>query len=154
MYRGEAMTLDESQQTEELLIQWHRWQDSYRPALGGSRCDATCRGYQISNQLMTAAERAEQADRKIWEANSVQVDLCVDRLTWQQRAAVQTSMRNKRSGASVWSNARIPVEESHALYQDAKDLLFPMFDARGLIKPPFINNFAEGLVNSYESCQY
>jgi hypothetical protein len=77
--------------------------------------------------------------------------LCVDRLTWQQRAAVQTSMQNKRSGAAVWRNARLSAEESHALYQGAKDLLFPMFDARGLIKPPMLeNNFAEALVNSAE----
>lgn len=130
------MTLDQSEQVETLLLEWHRWQDAYRPALGGSRCDATCRGFQISKQLMTPAERAAEADAKIWKANSEQVDLCVDRLTWQHRAAVQTSMQNKRSNAAVWRNARLSSEESHALYQDSKELLFPMFDARGLIKPP------------------
>jgi hypothetical protein len=142
------MTLDESGQVETLLLEWHRWQDTYRPALSGGRCDATCRGYQISKQLMTPAERAAQADMKIWKANSEAVDVCVDTLSWQMRAAIQVSMKNKRSGASVWSNPRIPMEESHALYQDAKEVLFPKFDARGLIKPPMLeNNFAEALVN-------
>lgn len=134
----QIMTLDESQQVEELLLAWHRWQSIYRPALGGNRCDPTCRGYRTSNQFLTPAERAEAADRKILEANSVQVDLCVDTLQWQMRAAIQTSMQNKRVGYSVFSNARIPAEESHRLYQEAKDLLFPMFDARGLIKPPML----------------
>jgi hypothetical protein len=130
------MTLDESQQVEELLLAWHRWQSMYRPALGGNRCDPTCRGYRTSNQFLTPAERAEIADRKILESNSVQVDLCVDTLSWQMRASIQTSMQNKRVGYSVFSNPRLSPEDSHRLYQEAKEILFPLFGARGLIKPP------------------
>jgi len=139
------MTLDQSEQVETLLLEWHRWQDVYRPALGGNRCDPTCREYRTSNQFLTPQERAEAVDKKIWEANSVQVDLCVDTLTWQQRAAIQTSMRNKRSGCSVFSNARIPAADSHELYQKAKDLLFPQFEVRGLIKPPMMMASLESL---------
>ncbi len=153
---GDGMTLDESEQVETLLLEWHRWQDVWRPALSGGRCDSTCREFKISKQLMTPAELAAEADAKIWKANSEIIDMLVDALTWQHRAAIQTSLRNKRSGASVFSNARLSTEESHALYQEAKEILFPKFEFRGLIKPPMMlkNNFAEVLVNSAESCQY
>jgi len=145
------MTLDESGQVETLLLEWHRWQDVWRPALSGGRCDSTCREFKISKQLMTPAELAAEADAKIWKANSEIIDMLVDALTWQHRAAIQTSLRNKRSGASVFSNARLSTEESHALYQEAKEMLFPKFESRGLIKPPLLkNNFAESLVNSAE----
>lgn len=142
------MTFDESEQVETLLLEWHRYQDVWRPALAGGRCDSTCRGFQISKQLMTPAELAAQADHKIWKTNSEIIECLVDGLSWQHRAAMQTSLRNKRSGASVFSNARLSTEETHVLYQDAKEILFPKFEARGLIKPPMLeNNFAESLVN-------
>ena len=132
---GCEMTLDESEQVETLLLEWHRWQASYQPALSGPRCDPTCRNYRSSDALLTAKERAEQTDAKIWKANSEQVEVCVDALpTWQHRAAIQTSLRNKRAGYSVFSNPRLTPEESHLLYQESKELLYPKFVVRGLIK--------------------
>lgn len=146
------MTIDESNQVEELLRAWHRWQDGYRPALSGSRCDSTCRGYQIGNQWATPEERAQIADLKIWKRNSEQIDACVDGLSWQHRAAIHATMKNRQinlsvqhmneqAGAAVWRNPRLPtdrdpqlVESQHKLYQQAKEQLFPLFAARGLIK--------------------
>lgn len=130
------MTLDQSEQVETLLLEWHRYQDVWRPALSGGRCDSTCREFQISKQLMSPAELAAQADQKIWKANSEIVECLVDGLSWQHRAAIQMSLRNKRVGASVFSNPRLSTEESHALYQEAKEMLFPKMMQRGLIKPP------------------
>ncbi|NPT59081.1 hypothetical protein [Paraburkholderia elongata] len=128
------MTLDESQQVETLLVEWHRWQSAYFPALGTPRCDPTCRGYQTGNQWLTPKEKAELADQKIWRANSEIVDVLVDTLHWTHRAAIQTSMHNKRVGYDVFSNPRISAEESHELYQEAKTLLYPKFVMRGLVK--------------------
>ncbi|CAB3784417.1 hypothetical protein [Pararobbsia alpina] len=142
------MTLDESEQVETLLIEWHRWQSSYFPALGAGRCDPTCREYRSGNQWLDAKERAEIADAKIWKANSEIVEVCVDTLTWQHRAAIQVSMKNKRVGVSVWGNARLSAEESHRLYQEAKDLLFPMLFSRGLIKPEPIVKSVGGSASS------
>jgi hypothetical protein len=129
------MTLDESAQVEELLLAWHRWQECYTPALGAPRCAPSCRDYRSTDARLTDKEQAEIADEKIWRRNSEAVDVCVDALpTWQHRASVQTSMRNKRAGYVVFSNPRLSPEESHRFYQEAKDLLFPKFMARGLIK--------------------
>ncbi|MBN3848641.1 hypothetical protein G3N58_17690 [Paraburkholderia sp. Ac-20342] len=137
------MTLDESLQVEELLLGWHRWQDAYRPALSGPRCDPTCRNYRSGDARLTDKEQAELADTKIWMANSEKVEVCVETLTWQHRASIQMSMANKRIGRDVFSNPRIPKEEAHRLYQEAKELLFPKFFARGLIKPPIVEKNIE-----------
>jgi hypothetical protein len=131
--RGVQMTQDQSEQVEELLIQWHRYQDMYSPAVGFPRCDPTCRDYQIPGRL-TDAERSAMSEAKIWKHRSEQVDLCVDKLHWEQRAAIQVSMKNKRCGFSVWNNPRISQEDSHRHYQEAKTLLYPMLVSRGLIK--------------------
>lgn len=131
---GFAMTQDESEQVEELLIQWHRWQDSYQPALGAPRCSPTCREYEIPTASLSDKERAEITDAKIWKRNSESVDVCVDTLAWQERAALQTNLRNKRAGYEVFKNPRFAPAEIHYLYQSAKDKLLPQFVTRGLIK--------------------
>ncbi|WCM21377.1 hypothetical protein NDK50_07995 [Paraburkholderia bryophila] len=129
------MTQDESSQIEELLLSWHRWQSSYRPALGAPRCAPTFRDYQSGNVWLNVQEQAEVADAKLWKRTSETIEACVDALPkWEHRAAIQTSLRNKAAGYSVFSNPRLSPEESHRLYIEAKGLLLPKFVARGLIK--------------------
>jgi hypothetical protein len=129
------MTQDQSDQIEELLISWHRWQDSYTPALGAPRCSPTCREYEIPAKHQTDQERSEAVDAKLFKRNGETVDACVDALPrWEHRASIQMSMSNKRAGYSVFSNARLSAEESHRFYQESKKLLLPKFMARGLIK--------------------
>jgi hypothetical protein len=127
------MDIDQSEQIEELLREWHRWQDGYRPALGVPRCDPTCRDYRSGDRFLTAREKAEIADERAWKMRSEQVDVCVDALTWQQRAAIHTTMRNKQCGHSVWRTGQ--AGDQHAVYQDAKEALLPMLLKRDLIKP-------------------
>ena len=129
---GVTMTQDQSEQIEELLREWHHWQDGYRPALGGPRCDPTCRDYRSGDRFLTAREKAEIADEKMRKMRSEQVDVCVDALTWQQRAAIHTSMRNKQCGHSVWSTGE--AGDRHEIYQQAKEALLPMLMKRQLIK--------------------
>lgn len=127
------MTPDQSQQIEGLLMTWYRWQirqshavqlaHFYRPE------DRTCRGYETP---MNDEELDEQADEWVENQMSEQVQLCVDRLTIEQRAAVSVSMRNKECGASVWSNGRAGAQ--HATYQAAKEALLPMLISKHLIK--------------------
>ncbi|CAL8476419.1 hypothetical protein [Caballeronia sp. S22] len=126
------MDHDQSEQIEDLLREWHRWQDGYRPALGTPRCDPTCRDYRSSDRYLTAREKAELADARAWKMRSEQVDVCVDALSWQQRAAIHASMRNKECGHSVWSTGR--AGDRHETYQEAKEALLPMLTRRGLIK--------------------
>ncbi|MFP3428753.1 hypothetical protein SB781_03285 [Paraburkholderia sp. SIMBA_061] len=131
---GVTMTLDQSQQIEELLLTWYRWQirqshaetlaHFYRPE------DRTCRGYVTPCSLDEDDETAYQwAD----DRQSEQVQLCVDMLAPEQRAAISTSMRNKESGRAVWSSCR--VGDQHAQYQAAKERILPMLLSRQLVKP-------------------
>ncbi|MBM2769908.1 hypothetical protein [Burkholderia anthina] len=136
------MTLDESNQIEELLGEWYDWQAGYVPSLGYGRVDPSCRGFSEDERTVTADERSEEADRKAAKKRAEQVDVCVDALAWQERAAIQRHMKTKRigamnreCGANVWSNPRaFNLSEAHANYQDAKAALYPRLMARGLLR--------------------
>lgn len=127
------MTPDQSQQIEILLLTWYQWQirqshaeklaHFYRPE------DRTCRGYETP---MDVDELDEQAEQWSEDQQSEQVQLCIDLLPLEQRAAISVSMRNKECGASVWSNGRAGAQ--HANYQAGKAALLPMFVAKSLIK--------------------
>ncbi|RQZ50913.1 hypothetical protein [Burkholderia sp. Bp9099] len=136
------MTIDESNQIEELLDEWYDWQAGYVPSLGYGRVDPSCRGFSEDERMLTADERSEEADRKAAKKRAEQVDACVDALTWQERAAIQRHMKakqigamNEAFGAKVWSNPRaLDMSERHATYQAAKHALYPRVKARGLLK--------------------
>ncbi|KVZ58472.1 hypothetical protein WL21_32515 [Burkholderia ubonensis] len=127
------MTTDQSQQIEELLLTWYRWQirqshaetlsHFYRPE------DRTCRGYEAP---MSDEELDEQADRWVEDQQAEQVQLCIDMLRAEQRAAISVSMRNKECGRDVWSSGR--AGDQHATYQVSKEALLPMLVSRRLVK--------------------
>lgn len=119
---------------DDLLIAWHRYQDCFSPSLGMPRCSPSCREYEIPTARLSDAERAEIVDAKIWKRNSEQVEVCVQTLQWQERAALQTVLRNKRVGAEVFRSPRFEPAEIHYLYLGAKERLLPQFMVRGLIK--------------------
>ncbi|WP_155627485.1 hypothetical protein [Burkholderia cepacia] len=127
------MTPDQSQQIEELLLTWYRWQirqshaetlsHFYRPE------DRTCRGYVTPT---TDEEDDEDAYQWADDHQSEQVQLCVDMLTAEQRAAISVSMRNKECGRDVWSSGRAGAH--HVTYQAAKADLLPLLIGRCLIE--------------------
>lgn len=135
------MTVDESNQIEELLGEWYTWQAGYTPGLGYGRVDPTCRGFSESDRTVTADDRAEEADRKAAKRRAEQVDLCVDALTWQERAAIQRHMKVKQIGymnveckARVWSSGRAGDGlGGHETYQLAKQSLHPLLARKGLV---------------------
>ncbi|WP_175904171.1 hypothetical protein [Burkholderia seminalis] len=134
------MTIDESNQIEELLREWYDWQAGYAPSLGYGRVDPSCRGFSEDERTLTVDERSEEADRKAAKKRAEQVDLCVDALTWQERSAIQRHMAkwigemNRECGARVWSDPRISeLSEAHANYQGAKEALYPHLKRRGLL---------------------
>ncbi|NLA16891.1 hypothetical protein GPU89_04110 [Burkholderia cepacia] len=136
------MTVDESNQIEELLDEWYDWQAGYVPSLGYGRIDPSCRGFSESEHAPTTDERSEEADRKAAKKRAEQIDVCIDALTWQERAAIQRHMKEKRigamneaCGANVWRNPRrLDLSDAHASYQAAKESLYPRVMARGLLK--------------------
>jgi len=128
------MTQDESQQIEEMLLEWYAWQAAWAPALGAGRADPTCRGYQISKQWMGLDERRELEERAAVKRLAEQVDVCVNGLAdWRHRAAIQVSMKNKVCKAEVFRSARLDGKD-HEYYQEAKAALLPQLRKRGLIR--------------------
>jgi hypothetical protein len=127
------MTLEESDKVEHLLRTWFEWQCRQSIAMHAKMyyrpVDATCRQ---SITQRTCDEDDEAAYQWADDQESEQVQLCVDELTIEQRAAISTSMRNKASDASVWRSVR--VGEQHYVYQEAKEAILPMLVARHLIR--------------------
>ncbi|MFM0738573.1 hypothetical protein PQQ51_15135 [Paraburkholderia xenovorans] len=133
------MTLDQSQQIEEVLLNWYRWQirQSHAELLAHyyRSEDRACRDYQTPlDEDELTAEAYEWADDQL----AMQVDTAMDdlshrgTLTSEMRAAISISLRNKMSGCSVWSTCRS--DSQHATYQAAKKRLLPMLVLRGLIR--------------------
>ncbi|MFH5256063.1 hypothetical protein ACGTRS_33015 [Burkholderia semiarida] len=135
------MTIDESNQIEELLDEWYDWQAGYVPSLGYGRVDPSCRGFSEDERTLTADERSEEADQKAAKKRAEQVDVCVDTLTWQERVAIQRHMKAKRvggmnaeCGAQVWRDPHACIlPAAHASYQSAKAGLFSRLKQRGLL---------------------
>lgn len=125
---------------DTILLTWHLWQSDYFPNLSLPHVDMTCRDYRSNNkQWVSALEAAAEIDRRELEARCRQVDLCVDALHWQSRAAIHTRMRNVEAGADVW---RMPDRvmpgdgqpwSTLEAYQRAKVEIAPKLHARGLI---------------------
>ena len=127
------MTPDQSQQIEELLLTWYGWQirqsDAERRAHWYRADDRTCREYETP---MNADELDEQAEQWSEDQQAEQVQLCIDLLPLEQRAAISVSMRNKECGRDVWSSIRAGA--AHATYQHAKVELLPMLICKQLIR--------------------
>lgn len=122
------MTLDESQQIEDLLVIWYRYDRSYMPNLGAPRVCPSSRGYSSGDVHEDAEDRDDDLDRIKAQA----IAKCVDELHYLHRAAIGVHMRNRMAGISVHRNPRI--EDQHTAYQAAKSQLLPKLIWCGLIK--------------------
>lgn len=132
LFKGEAMTQDESEQIEGLLETWYRYEAAYMPALGGPKVSPSCRGHVPDSGDVYAS--SDDRDAKLEKATAEAVAACVDELHYLERAAINLHMRNK-VGPAVYRNPRLgDIEESHAKYQVAKGKLWPMLKRRGMVK--------------------
>jgi hypothetical protein len=132
------LTADQDTEIEHLLLENYRWQirqshaetlkHFYRPE------DHTCRGYTTPATVLDDDEDSDDVYRWADNRQAEEVQLCIDSLPLEQRAAISTSMRNKESGRSVGSGAR--AGEQHANYQAAKRRLLVFLSTRGLIEGP------------------
>lgn len=127
--KEQVMTREESEQIEALLLEWFRWTRAYRPNLGAGRVSIYARG--VSEAVDSDAD---EIDQKLTAARAEQVDVCIDSLRWQLRAAIGIHAGNKEAGARVFSNPRLTPEQQHAAYQEAKAELMPALRKRGLIR--------------------
>ena len=129
LFNGDPMTLDESEQVEELLEIWYDYEASYRPALGAPRISPSCREY-IGGEFTSFDYDA--VDEALNKTTAEAVAFCVDELSLMQRAAIQVHMRNKYARAAVHINPRI--EDQHKSYKEAKEVLLEKLKIKGLIK--------------------
>ncbi|WP_240806363.1 hypothetical protein [Achromobacter dolens] len=127
--KEQVMTREESEQIEALVMVWFRWTRAYRPNLGVGRVSIYARGMRESVET-----DADEIDQRLAATQAEQVDVCIDSLRWQLRAAIGIHAGNKAAGACVFSNPRLTPEQQHAAYQEAKAELMPLLRKRGLIR--------------------
>ena len=129
------MTHDESAQIEELLLTWYHWQEreSFREvrSMWYPSQDQTCKQYRSGSLWAAENDQHEIDEVKLEDLTSEAIQLCIDDLAVEHRAAIQISMKNK-TGPAVWRSNR--VEDQHRTYQEAKSLLLPALRTRGFIK--------------------
>jgi hypothetical protein len=130
-----TLTDDQDEEIEHLLLENYRWQirqshvetlrHFYKPE------DRTCRDYTTPSSL---DDDEENDDVYRWadDRQAEQVQLCIDALPLEQRAAISISIRNKESGHAVWKSGR--AGEQHENYQDAKRRLLPMLENRQIMR--------------------
>lgn len=113
----------ERQLADELLLEWHDWSDSYRPALGNDRVSASCREARSSRQY----EDSTEASCGRLHLNEMQsVAFCVYQLPTAQQVAIGIEMKNRRARAKVWRN---DLADS---YENSVAAICPIMRRRGL----------------------
>lgn len=114
---------EERQLADELLVEWHDWSDSYRPALGADRVSASCREARSSRQYDDSTE-ASCGRLHVNEMQSVA--FCVDQLPVTQQIAIGIEMKNRHSRAKVWRS------EGATTFEVAIETIRPIMRRRGL----------------------
>ncbi len=114
---------EERQLADELLLEWHDWTASYRPALGMDRVSASCREARSSRQY----EDSTEASCGRLHLNEMQsVAFCVYQLPVTQQIAIGIEMKNRFSRAKVWRS------EGADTYENAIATICPIMRRRGL----------------------
>lgn len=119
-------------QIDVLLADWWWWSHESEPVKGYADCAAGFEEYRSG--WRDSADLADAAADRARDAISEAVDFCISSIDLRARVAINTEMRNRYSGAQVWSSIRLPgpIEDEYAR---AKDLLRPALEARFLVEP-------------------
>ncbi|CAG9172432.1 hypothetical protein CURE108131_23115 [Cupriavidus respiraculi] len=128
------MTQDESQQVEEALQAWHRWQQ--RQSFAEMRgmwypsADSSCREFRSTDLWEETADMGEEADRRLDASIGEIVDRLLTGMSQEHRVAVNLHLMNRDH--AVWRSAR--VAEVHAVYQAAKETMLPPLRLLGVVR--------------------
>lgn len=127
---GGAMTQEQSEKMEELIMTWYEYERAWAPHLGAPRVSASSRGFTPSEVYDDVDESELRYRKSVAEV----VSACVDELPGLQRSAIQLHCCAKLTGASVIRNPRMTIEQHHQQYQAAKRAMWEMPRMRGLVR--------------------
>lgn len=117
---------------DELLAEWWWWCRESAPVKGYADCAAGFSEYRSG--WRDSADLADAAEDRARDAISEAVDACIASIDLRARIAINTEMRNRFSGAKVWSSVRVQGSLADE-YVRAKELLRPALEARFLVDP-------------------
>jgi hypothetical protein len=117
---------------DDLLANWWWWSHESEPVKGYADTAAGFGEYRSG--WRDSVELADAAEDRARDAISESVDFCIASIDLRARIAINTEMRDRFSGAKVWSSIRLPGSLADE-YARAKTLLRPALEARFLIDP-------------------
>lgn len=133
---------------EELLAVWYRFTLACRPHLGLSKDSPMFRHAQ-SGLTWDPHTDVDEREARIARIKARAVDACIDALpTWQMRSSVDVMTCNRIADSRVVRNVRLTPEQVREAYEDALELLIPMFVQRGLMDRPLSGGTGGGTITS------
>ncbi|QBQ99240.1 hypothetical protein [Paraburkholderia pallida] len=119
---------------DELLLDWYEWSMGYNAGTDYQAFDSTCAHFRSSRQWMDYDELDAEVEWSRKKSIGRQLEPMIQRLDTRARVAINASMRNFLSGASVWGSARLGDGLSlDAEYGRAKAILCPQMVAVGIL---------------------
>jgi hypothetical protein len=118
---------------DELLLDWHEWNQGYNVGTDYDSFDSTCARFRTSRQWMDYEELNEEVEWNRKKAIGRVIEPMIQKLDLRGRMAVNTAVRNFSDGRSVWVNARF-ADTQEEDYERAKAFLCPMLVAAGLVE--------------------
>ena len=128
----EGCVMRAEDEIDVLLADWWWWSHESEPVKGYADTAAGFGEYRSG--WRDSADLADAAEDRARDAISEAVDFCVASIDLRARVAINTEMRNRYSGAKVWTWMRMPPDLAGE-YARAKELLRPALEARFLIDP-------------------
>lgn len=97
--KGEDMNRQSNAEiADTLLIEWYRWEKTWRPALGAPRISPSCRGYQEDDRHNEDSDSYGEAHKREMSA----VAFCVRTLAVPMQQAIGSEMKDREVKAKVW----------------------------------------------------
>ncbi len=109
-----------TEKAEFLLMEWHAWSASYRPALGAPRVAPYCQEATSGRQYQ---DSTEASCGRLHDNEMKSVAFCVDQLTFQHQCAIGIEMKYRAAKYKVWH---------HQQYPAALAAILPIMRKRGL----------------------
>lgn len=109
---------------DQLLEDWYHISKGYKVKLGHQRIAPYCKQFKSSRQFDDASTIT---NKTITDEQFARIDLCVDKLSLPERAAIGVEMKNRQVKKRVWRCLLA------STYEQALEQILPFMRDRGLI---------------------
>jgi hypothetical protein len=126
----DAVTVDAA--LDGLLILWHAWASTEHVGQGYPSEAPGCKLYRVSRQY---DYDNGAMDGEVDATMGAAVDALVNQMKEPYRTAIHINARNLKTGVSVWSSGRLPIDpqERATILMDARTQITKKLQSAGLL---------------------